>query len=202
MRSVAMATTKPDVIFVVTGPMELATLIGGVYGAGHQTALYMGVGPSWNPALLGTAALPLFEAGVFFHTSPTAGWDADTPGHAAMRAAFEAAGRDAAYRNLGYIAGWSMQYNIKAALEAAIANGDLTRAGILAAANSLTAVDYEGMIPEKSFVGTPAEIVERSSVVHRVDVNSSDGLAVFQDLFVGPTAAGYPFTAPCAVLGG
>ena len=110
--------------------------------------------------------------------------------------------RDASYQNLGYIAGWSMQYNLKAALEVAIANGDLTRAGILAAANSLTEVDYEGMIPSKTFVGTPAEVTERSSVVHQIDVNASDGLTVFQDLFIGPTAAEYPFTAPCAVLGG
>jgi hypothetical protein len=197
-----MATAKPDVIFVVTGPMELATLIGGVYGAGHQTALYVGVGPSWNPALLGTAAAPLFEGGAYFHTSPTAGWDADTPGHAAMREAFDAAGRDAAYKNLGYIAGWVMEYNIKAALEAAIASGDLTRAGILAAAGTLEAVDYEGMLPAKSFVGTPAETAERGSVVHRIDVTASDGLAVAAPFFVGPTAAAYDFSAPCAVLGG
>jgi len=39
-------------------------------------------------------------------------------------------------------------------------------------------------------------------VVHQIDVNASDGLTVFQDLFIGPTAAEYPFDAPCAVLGG
>ncbi|MFH1331124.1 MAG: ABC transporter substrate-binding protein [Actinomycetota bacterium] len=199
---IAMATTKPDVIFVATGPQELATLIGGLYGAGHQTALYVGVGPSWNVALLGTAVRPLLEAGVYFHTSPWGPWNSDTAGHAAMRAAADAAGRDPATLGIGYIAGWAMEYNIKAALEQAIANGDLTRAGILAAAGQLTAVDNEGMLPAKSFVGTPAETVERGSLVNRVDTTAVDGLSVLAPFFVGPTAAGYDFSAPCAILGG
>ncbi len=47
----------------------------------------------------------------------------------------------------GYTAGWVWSYPLKAALEKAAANKDLTRAGVLAAAKSLTSVDYEGMLP-------------------------------------------------------
>jgi ABC-type branched-subunit amino acid transport system substrate-binding protein len=198
----AMLGAQPDVIFVVTGPLELANLMGGVYGGGLQTAMYVGVGPSWNVGLLGQEALvPLLEA-AYFNTAPWGGWNTDTPGHAAMRAAAEAAGRDPASLGAGYVAGWAMEYNIKAALEAAIANGDLTRAGIKAAADALTAVDYEGMLPAKSFVGTPAETVERGSLVNRIDATSVDGVAAVAPFFIGPTAAAYDFSAPCAILGG
>ena len=58
------------------------------------------------------------------------------------------------------------------------------------------------MLPTKTFVGTPDEVMERASVVHSIDATASDGLAIFQDMFIGPTAAGYVFDAPCAVLGG
>ena len=47
----------------------------------------------------------------------------------------------------GYTAGWVWSYPLKAALEKAAENKDLTRAGLLAAAKSLTSVDYEGMLP-------------------------------------------------------
>ncbi len=192
--------TTPEVIFVVTGPTELASLMGGVFGGGHQTAMYIGVGPSWNPALLGVPDLvPLLEA-AYFNTSPTGGYLTDSPGHAAMRAAFEASNRGTP--DLGYVAGWVMQYNVKAVLAQAIANGDLTHAGIAAAVGQLDDVDYEGMMDNKTFVGTPNDTVARSSVVHRIDATAIDGLALAAPLFTGPTAAVYDFIAPCLVLGG
>ncbi len=93
-----------------------------------------------------------------------------------------------------------MSYNMKAVLEQAIMNKDLTPEGLAAAVQQVT-VDYEGMLPAKTFSGTPDDNVERGAVVHRVDATSPDGLAVIAPFFVGPTAAGYEFTAPCKALG-
>jgi hypothetical protein len=191
--------STPDVVFVTTGPTELATLMGGVFGGGHQTAMYIGTGPTWHPALLGEEALvPLLEA-AYFQTSPSEAFMADTPGHAAMREAFEA--NDRGVPNLGYVAGWAMSYNLLAVLENAVANGDLTPEGIVAAVGMTDTIDSEGMGPNKSFVGTPNETVIRAAAVHRVDSTAPDGLAVMAALFTGPTAAAYDFSAPCLVLG-
>jgi hypothetical protein len=106
--------------------------------------------------------------------------------------------------NLGYIAGWVMEYNIKALLKKAIENGDLTRdgGGIRAAAGMLDDVDYEDMLPNRSFVGDPSEISERQSVVNKIDTTSPDGTALLTPFFVGPTATAYDYTAPCVALGG
>lgn len=195
-----LVTTKPDVVFVTTGPNELAQLMGGTFQNGHATAMYVGTGPTWHPALLGVEALvPLFEQ-AYFQTSQNAGFVDDTPGHIAMREAFEA--NDRGIPNLGYVAGWVMSYNMLALLEQAITNKDLTPQGLAAAVSQLTAVDYEGMMPDKSFAGTPDETVERGAVVHRVDATAPDGLAVIAPFFTGPTAAAYEFNAPCLVLGG
>ena len=71
-------------------------------------------------------------------------YEADTNGHAAMRATFEAMGIDSG--NLFLTAGWSSQYHLKGVLEAAIKGGDLTRAGIRRAAANVC-VDSDGMMP-------------------------------------------------------
>jgi len=138
-----LVTTKPDVVFVTTGPNELAALMGGAFQNGHTTAMYVATGPSFHPALLGVEALvPLFEQALFV-TAQNAGYLDDTPGHAAMREAFEA--NDRGVPNLGYIAGWAMSYNMLAVLEQAIINKDIRPEGIVAAVGMVTAVDYEGI---------------------------------------------------------
>ncbi|MBY8854021.1 hypothetical protein K7G98_39655, partial [Saccharothrix sp. MB29] len=49
--------------------------------------------------------------------------------------------------NDGYTAGWVWAYPLKAALQKAAENKDLTRAGVLNAVRQLESVDYEGMLP-------------------------------------------------------
>ena len=188
-----LAGVKPDVTFIATGPTEMAQIVGGTYQAGHQTGMYVGIGPSWNTALLAQEALlPLLEA-AFFHSAPWLGWATDSDGHAALRAAADQFGRDP---NIGYTAGWAFQYNIKAVLEQAIANGDLTRAGLVAAVDEVE-VDYQGMLPPKRFGGEPNDIIVRESVVSRVDRTQPDGLSPATPFFQGTTVGGYTFDAPC-----
>jgi hypothetical protein len=190
---------RPDVIFITTGPSELAQIMGGVYGGGHTGAMYVGTGPTWHPVLLGQEALvPLLEQ-AYFQTSQNAGYTGDTPGHIRMRAAFEANHPDGT-PNLGYVAGWVMSYNLYYVLKQAIADKDLSHEGIAAAVPKVT-VDYEGMLNPKQFSGEPNDNVERGAVVHKVDATSPDGLAVIQPFFTGPTAGNYEFNDVCYALG-
>jgi hypothetical protein len=111
-----------------------------------------------------------------------------------MRAAITAAGADP---NDFFVTGWVSQYPIKAALEGAIASGDATKAGIAAAAKALTEIDYEGMIPSRSYAGDPNDVFPRTSLVGGYSADATTGIATVQDFFVGPSAAAYDFTAPC-----
>jgi hypothetical protein len=145
-------------------------------------------------ALLGFGDLvPLLQAvyNVTFGSQP---WDGDTPGHAAMRAAAEANGQGP---NSAYLAGWTWQYPMKALLEQAIASGDLTRANVLAIATELSDIDYQGILPTRSYAGSANDNVERSSLVAGVDPASSDGLAPRSDAFVSPLVAEFPLDGPC-----
>jgi ABC-type branched-subunit amino acid transport system substrate-binding protein len=193
-----LLTAQPDVIVMVTGPTEMAQIAGGLFQNGFQTFQILGAGPTWNVALKGNADLmPLLEA-AYVGTTPWAGWDTDSPGHAAMRAAAEAAGRSPSG---SYVAGWTWQYPWLTLLTEAIASGDLTRANVAALAAELDAIDYQGILPERSYVGTPNEHVERSTYLNKADATSSDGVTPLTDAFVGEIAAGFDLAAPCFVAG-
>lgn len=179
----AIVQGQPDLVTITTGPAETAAIVGGAAAQGFE-GRFIGTNPTWNPALLDTEAAPalqgLYEVGGTFPE-----WDADTPGHNAMR---EALGEPDDV-NDGYTIGWIWQYALKAALEAALGNGDLTRAGLVEAANSLETVDYEGMLPEGAgnYAGGPeAQILV--SQVNAVDPESTTGISTVQEFFTGPTA--------------
>jgi ABC-type branched-subunit amino acid transport system substrate-binding protein len=183
-----------DVVYLVTGSQETAPIVASSAAQG-ATNLFIGAGPSWNVGILGTAAAPAFEAGIYFQSSYVGPWDYDSVGHEKMRQTLGAIGVDA---NDFFVAGWVSQYGLKAALEIALESGDLTHEGILAAAQGLTDVDYEGMMPSRSFAGDPADVFPRQSVVGGVDTSASTGIAVVQDFFVGPTAEAYDYSEPCS----
>jgi len=186
----------PTLIVIVTGPTEMAQIAGGLFGAGYQTFQILGASPTWNVALTGNADLvPLLQA-VYTGTTPWGGWDTDTVGHADMRAAADANDRSP---HGAYVAGWTWQYPIKALLEEAIAANDLTRANLAAIAASLDGVSYDGILPDRTYVGDPNEHVVRSTILNGVDPASSDGLVAKTDATVSQIAADYDLAGPCFV---
>ena len=195
----AVLESGADIILLGVGPAENAEIVGKVAAtqqAGGQalgSILFLGAGPTWNPALLQTAAAPALQ-GLYFNVSPWQDYTGETAGHAAMRAAFE--GEDAPI-NQGYAAGWVWQYPIKAVLEAAAESGDLTRANIRALADGV-AVDYEGILPATSMGGDPNVNVNRTAVIGSVSSESPNGLATIVDGYRGPTADAFEYTAACS----
>ncbi len=186
-----VVTQAADVTFLVMSPNETATIVGSAAAAGH-TKPFIGAGPTWNGALLLSPAGPAFEAGIYFNSAPWGSWATDTPGHAALRASAEAGGAPAS----NFVsAGWVEQYPLKAVLEAAVAAGDITRAGVVAAAKSLGEVDFEGMVETVADYG--ANPIVTSSYIGKVDPAAPDGLTVVAGPFTGPTAAGYSYDGPC-----
>ena len=195
--SVAKIVAEPvDLVILVTGPSETAAIVG---GAAQQLAadvpLFIGAAPSWNSALLASPAAPAFELGIYFQSSFVGGWDYDSVGHEKMRGAVTGAGFPA---NDFFISGWVSQYALKSALVAAYESGDLSHEGIMNAAFALTDVDYEGMMPPRSFAGDANDVFPREGVVGAYSADATTGIATVQDYFVGPTAAAHEFTQACA----
>ncbi|MGH2749530.1 MAG: ABC transporter substrate-binding protein [Actinomycetota bacterium] len=188
----AVLQAQADLIIITTGPAEMAEIVGGV-AARDFTGKFIGTSPTWNKGVLDSPAGPAIEA-LYLQSGPWAPWDADTPGHEAMRNALGDVDP-----NDGYTSGWAWSYPLKAVLDAAYENGDLTRAGLVEAASGLESVDYEGMLPEEagSFAGDPNDTVFREIVISRPDQSAPSGVTVVQDFFAGPTAEAYELTEPC-----
>ncbi len=190
-----LLTAQPDVVVMVTGPTEMAGIAGALAQNG-STPQILGAGPTWNVALKGNADLMGLLGLTYVGTAPWGGWDTETDGHAAMRAAAEAAGRSPSG---SYVAGWTWGYPLLTLLTEAIASGDLTRANVAALAAELEGIDYQGMLPDRSYVGAANDHIVRSTVINKADAASSDGLTPLTDAFVSEIAADFDLAAPCFV---
>lgn len=183
---------RPELVLISTGPAELATIAARVHADGFDGAI-IGSSPAWNRGLMNTPAREALEA-LYFHAAPWAPWDGDSAGHVAVRDALAGEVPDESA-----LAGWVSQYPLRAAMEAALRKGPLTRTTLVDAMRSLKSVDYEGILPVEAgnyAMGAPASVF-RQSTVSRADVSRPTGLRLEADLFAGPTAAALPFDAPC-----
>lgn len=191
----AILKAAPDLVFVSTGPAEMATIVGGLAQQGFKGTV-VGSSPTWNPALLGSAAKPALEA-LYFQAAPWGPFGSDTPGHQAMRDAL-----GDVTPNDGYTAGWAWSYPLLSALKLAADNGDITRESLVEASKNLESVDYQGMLPPEAGAtkGDPSEVAYRASVIGGVDDTAETGVSIVQELTAGPTATGYDFTKPCFSL--
>ena len=199
-----IAGSGAELVWVTTDP----TSFGGVYGqalaAGFSGALWSGAGPSWNPALVAPDS-PIAEplANDFYVSGYYAPWAADSPGNQAVRDLVEAAGAPP----LDYYAEGVIEAKImEAALRAAYDAGDMTQAGVLAAAKSLESVTFEGLAPDETYVGEPNERLQRAQFISRPDPaglagGTSTGTTLVESLYTSPAAAAFEFTEACFALG-
>jgi len=189
----AIVSGKPDVVILTNGPTDAAVIIGQA-GARGFTGKFIGTNPTWNPGLLdGPAAATIMSQ--YLQSGPVQPFGADTHGHEAMRAALG----NVPQPNEGHTAGWVFSYPMKAALEKAAGNKDLTRAGLLAAVKSLSSVNYEGMLPEGSgnYSGSPNDQVVRQSRIAKPDAAAPSRVTDIEPMSTGPSAKGYTFEKPC-----
>ena len=190
----AIVKEKPDMVLLGTSPTETAVIVGQAASRGFE-GQFIGLGPTWNPALLESAAAEALEA-LYLQSGYWGPYGTDTAGHNAMR---EALG-EVKQPNDGYTAGWAWSYPLKAALEEWV-DGDYSkdRAGLLEAVKSLETIDYEGMLPEEAGnrTGDPNETVFRETVISKVDSSAPSGVSIVEDFTAGKTAADHEFEGAC-----
>jgi ABC-type branched-subunit amino acid transport system substrate-binding protein len=194
-QAVGLMVTKPvDAYFPAVGPTHMAQVAGGAFQQG-LTPLSMMAAPSFNDAFVreGFALAPLFTSGSMYLMAFVAPYEAETAGHATMRATFSAMGIDSA--NTFLVAGWASQHHLKGVLEAANKGGDLTRAGIRRAAGSVY-VDSDGMMPQRELGQNRADA---ESFIAVPDGTIASGVKLLAGNYVGPSAGGYDWeSGPCS----
>ncbi len=181
-----------DMVAIGTGPAEVAEIVGKSVASGFK-GQFLGAAPTWNPLLLKTAAAPALLA-AFTNVGTTGSFGTPSAAMDAMQAQL---GEGVLPANDGYTYGWVWQYPLKAALEKAAANGDLTREGLVAAVQGGVEVDYEGALPN-SLVGGPPADVDRSVSINIPSEDAALGIETLLVGYVGKTAAAYDYSAPCS----
>ncbi|TQM83926.1 amino acid/amide ABC transporter substrate-binding protein (HAAT family) [Saccharothrix saharensis] len=188
----AVLANKPDVVILTAGPTDAAVIIGQTAARGFK-GKFIGTSPTWNQGLMQSPAAPAIKA-LYLQSAPWKSWATDSPGHKALREALPSV-----TPNDGYTAGWVWSYPLKAALQKAAENKDLTRAGVLAAVRQLRSVDYEGMLPEGAgnFAGNSNDAAFRQTLIYKPDEQAATGVGLVEDFFTGPTAKDFKFEKPC-----
>lgn len=187
----AVAAASPDVVVLAVGPAENAEIVGKL-AAGGFTGQFLGSLPTWNPALLQSAAAPALQA-LYHQLTPMEAYDGTSAGTEAWKASL--GGEDPP--NGGYPIGWAMSYPMHALLEKAAANGDLTRAGVRAAVDGLS-VDFDGMLPAVTYGGDGKDVAVSEMIVAAPSEENPLGTVATGDWFGGSTFGEVDYTAACS----
>lgn len=187
----AVMAAQPDVVILAVGPAENAEIVGKL-AAGGFTGRFLGSLPTWNPALLQSAAAPALTA-LYNHMVPTEQWDGTSAAVEAMQASLD--GEEPA--NGGYVIGWAMNYSMHALLQKAADNGDLTRAGVRAAVDGLE-VDYGGMAEPITFGGNGTEVAASGLIVGTPNAEAPLGIETTNEFFHGSTFDGLDYAQACS----
>jgi hypothetical protein len=199
-----IASSGAELVWVTTSPTPFGAIYGQALAAGFSGALWSGAGPTWNPALVGPDS-PIAEplSNDFWISAYYAPWAAESEGNAAVRDLATAAGAPP----LDYYAEGVIEATIlHQALQAAFDAGDLTQAGVLAAAKSLESVSFGGLAPDETYVGEPNDRVQRAQFISRPDPagladGTSTGSTLVESNYTSPIAEAFEFNEACFSLG-
>lgn len=194
-----IVASDADIVFVTTDPGSFAAVFGRAVAQGYE-ALWSGGSPTWSPGFVaeGSDIRDAIERD-FYVSGYYEPWEGESAGAAQVREIMEAAGAPPTnYYGEGFVEAGIMH----AALEQAYANGDLTQAGVLAAAKSLENVEFDGLAPAEAFAGEPNDIVQRAIWISRPDGDAVAGTSLVEAAYTSPTAAAYEFNEACYQLEG
>ena len=164
-----IADSGADWVWLATDPSTTAALIEGAVTEGF-TGQWSGNAPSWHSLLLELPVSELLDR-YFTYSTYTALWGSnDSLGMSDVMEAM-ALYRPEAPLDDYYVIGWIQGLITMQILEAAISGGDLTRAGVLAAANTVTA-DLKGLAPNQTWNGEPDDYIVRESYFYDIDKSS------------------------------
>ena len=189
-------------------PGELADVFGNAVSQGLE-ADWSGNNPSFSyPALMPTDLAPLFDQ-YYWQSGYAQVWNGDdSPGMQEMVSELSARRPDAVLSD-AYSSGWIEGIMVETIVRQAIANGDLTRAGMVQAASEVS-FDFNGLSPNQTPVGPYNDIVVRESYMYDVDATAFDlqplsagtgssGMIPIDGAapFTADILAGYEFDGPC-----
>lgn len=209
-----IVSSGADIVFATVSPTNLAVIVGGAAQAGYQ-GWWTGSVPSYNFRLLDSPVGPVLSQS-YWQPGYTVTWGTDVPGMAELRDAMLAAAPDRRPSD-AFIYGWLEGKTIHEVLNRAAANGDMTRAGVKAAALSLEGISFNGLGPDQSYSppDDPNTYVTRQIAMFKPNLEAyqaagganqtigsapnggTTGSDLVESFFVGDVAGNYVFNERC-----
>lgn len=183
----ALKAAGVKAVLLTTSSAQTGSAVGVAATSGFDVT-FLGSNPTFSSALL---AGPAKDAVLrnFLVVQSGAPFGAPEPGPTRVREAFKARFPDDP--KSGYVLyGYAQQEIMAGALEAACAKGDLTRAGLATAVQSLTSVQTDGLLPTLDY-GTQGGIPTRQTRILKPDAAVEGGLTEVRAPFTEPLAATY-----------
>ncbi|MEX0699945.1 MAG: ABC transporter substrate-binding protein [Acidimicrobiia bacterium] len=209
-----IVSEAPDIVFATVNPGNMGQIMGGAAQSGF-TGLWTGSVPSYDFRMLDSPVAPLVDA-AFFQPGYNVAWGTDVPGMADLVAAMLAARPDIRPSD-AFVIGWLEAKMTEEILRVAADSGDMTRAGIKAAALSIEGFGFDGLLPDQSYSppDDPNTYSTRAIAMFDPDLaaytaaggsaqtigtapnGGTTGSTLLQDFFIGEVAAAYNFTGRC-----
>ncbi len=188
-----LANTNCDMVFATALPTEFA----GILGAAAQRAFeprWIAQSPAWVDELAATPLADYLEAHVWI-VALGREW-----GDPASKDMTDLVDRVAVYKpdqspdyyfTFGYLQAWATHQ----LLEAAVADGDLSREGIINAMNGLSSLEFGDLSPAYGYGPPEDRDPPRGSTIFAVDTSKPFALGALATNFTTPAAEAYEFPA-------
>lgn len=203
---------QPDLVFVTGSPGELGPIMGGTIAQGF-TPQWTGSVPSYDFRLLDSELAPALQA-YYWQSGYYVSWGTDVPGMSLITEVLTEAYPEARPSD-AFIIGWTEARQMEQILRLAAANGDMTRQGVIDAANSIEAILLDGAGPDLTYSGSPNDYVIREVDFYRPNAEAylaaggaeqqlatapdggTTGSELVEKSYVGSIAGSFEFTGAC-----
>ncbi len=186
-----LVNAECDMVWATALPTELGGLLGTAAQSGF-TPRWIAQAPAWIDALAATPLADYLQAYVWIVSS---GQEWGDPNSADMTAMVERVAKykpdqtPSYYFTFGYIQAWASHQ----VLEAAVANGDLSREGIITAMNGLDELNFGDLGPAYVFGAPEDRDPPRISSIFAVDLEKPFALGVIAPDITSDAAAAFEY---------
>jgi ABC-type branched-subunit amino acid transport system substrate-binding protein len=178
-----------DAVFVTTVPGQLVRIVGTAARVGFAPQ-WIGQWASWHGALLTSPVLDYLEKNFLLAGDGLEWASAAAPGMVTMLAdlnRYSPKQKPDVWYTAGYVQGKA----VTALLEKAVANKDLSRAGLMRALTEMSPVDNQGLIGNYKYGPISTREAPRSGSVFKINRNKPFGLQAVETNFTSEAARNY-----------
>ncbi|MEZ5378524.1 MAG: ABC transporter substrate-binding protein [Acidimicrobiales bacterium] len=188
-----LVNAECDMVWATALPTEFGGILGTAAQSGF-TPRWIAQSPAWIDALAATPLADYLQAYVWVASMGQEWGAADSTEMTAMVervAKYKPDQTPSYYFTFGYLQAWAAHQ----LLEEAVANGDLSREGVISAMNGMSALEFGDLAPSYGYGAPEDRNPPRYSTIFAVDVSKPFALAALAPDITSPAAEAFEFVA-------